>query len=339
MEVVKISREGMKEVLDEALSDGIITEEQYEKLLSRSEVKKEEKGRGKIQSFLIYTGIIVLIIAVIISLGVAFDEITHRTRLGILSLMTVGVFLGSIYARIKDFTALHFGLLSGLANLFVVTYGYWLIHDQLHFVLGFPLLIVPMIFFIVFIYKDSRWSSQGALFSLVIGTYLLFNLLISWERVDISFGAFYRVIGSIGLALFVISLVINLLWSHDRLKSWKKFYDARTETFHSLLSTGYIFGSIYIFFSPVILSSEASRPFGTGALYMMIVAFLVLIYGVKTRKEGLIVSACGIIIVAMWFIPFSFFDSEAFYMIIVLGILTALILIGIAWFLRRFSDR
>jgi len=89
----------------------------------------------------------------------------------------------------------------------------------------------------------------------------------------------------------------------------------------------------------VILSSEASRPFGTGALYMMIVAFLVLIYGVKTRKEGLIVSTCGIIIVAMWFIPFSFFDSEAFYMIIVLGILTALILIGIAWFLRRFSDR
>ncbi|MFW6304282.1 MAG: DUF2157 domain-containing protein [Candidatus Saliniplasma sp.] len=326
-----MAEDDTKQVLDSALSDEVIDEEQYVEILKRFEQKEEKEGRGRIQSVLIYTGIIVLIIAVIITILITFSEISYEERLATLSLITVMVFASGMYAKKKDLTDFYYGLLSGTSNLIVLTYGYWFVYDPKAVVLAFPLVVVPIASLSYFINENSRLSSQGALLSLIIGSFFLYIRLMIW---GFSFKTGYWGLGIIGLSFLIFSIMVNILWIKDFLKEWEGFYEKRIETFHSLISSGYVLGSIYIWFYPVILYSPYDNTFSIGALYVMVLAFFVLVYSIKTKKDGLIYSSCGMIIVSIWF---AFLPDGGFFVILVLGILTAFILIGMAWFLRKFS--
>lgn len=331
-----ITEEEMKEVLDGALSDGVITEEQYRELLSRSE--QEEEKRGKIESFLIASGVIVLIIAVIIVLMMTFNDMSYRAILTTLSLIAVSVLVGGIYTKKTDFTNLHYGLIAGASNLIVLPYGYWLVHDLKHPLLGIPLILVPFIALYYLIDNNSRLGSQGGLLSLLIGSFFIFIRVISWDDGYVSFKTAYFIIGIIALMFFIFSIVINILWTQGYLKNWKQIYEDRTKTFHSLLSSGYILASIYIWYGYAVFEIVHENPIGNGAFFIFFITFIVLGYAVWTKKEGLILSSCGMIIFTMWISALTSVNSGGFFFIIILGILTALILLGMAWFFRRYSN-
>ncbi len=330
--VLGIAEKGTKDVLDGVLSDGVITEEQYTEILKRFTREEEKEGEGRIQSVLIYTGIIILIIAVITTLLIFFDEIDYEERLATLCLITIMVTASGFYVKKKDLTDFYHGLLAGTSNLIVLTYGYWFIYDAKPVALGFLLVAVPIVSLSYFVSENSRLSSQGALLSLIIGSTILYIRLMTW---GVSFETGYRWLGIIGFSFLISSIVINVLWAKNLLKKWERFYDEKIKTFHSLISSGYVLGSIYIWFYPTILYNQnADNTFSIGAFYVMILAFFILIYSIKTRKDGLIYSSCGMIIISIWF---AFVPEGGFFVILILGLLTAFILIGMAWFLRKFS--
>lgn len=338
----------VKVVLDKALEDGTITQEQYRKMISESVPESRERGRDRMQTVLIAAGVTIMVAVGGFAVLMSWKDMEYNVKVGLLSLLATCMFMGAALARNMKYDKLHFGLLAGASNLIVLAYGYWFYYEaRIHesysgdtwesivpanraLALGIPLIIVPAIILCYLIYKNSRLGSQGALLSLIWGCWAFF-FRAAYDRSD-SFENGFLIIGITGLAILMCSVAVNIQWMRGRLAAWKEFYMERIRTFNSLISSGFVLGSFYILFAPVMFGDYGDGIIN-GAIYMIFPAFAAILYGIDREKEGLVMSACGIIILATWIAGLGFGGGSL--CILPLAIMTALMLIGIAFLLRR----
>jgi len=346
--VEDIAEQDVKGVLDRALADGTITQEQYQKMVSEPVPENREKGRDRMQTILITAAVTIMVAVVGFTIVMAWSDMKYYSKVALLGILATGMFIGAVFAKRIEYDKLHFGLLSGASNLFVLAYGYWFYYEvRIHqsnypytgwedivpagrsLAIGIPLLVVPIIIMCYLIYRNSRLGSQGALLSLLIGCE--FFLARAMDDSSYSDGGFLA-IGLIGLAILISAIAINIGWRLGRWTASKKFYIARLRTFNSLISSGFVLGCFYILLAPAVFG-EVFHGLINGAMWMIFPAFVAILYGVETRKEGLVMSACGIIIFAIWIAGLSL--SESGMCVLPLAIMTALMLIGISFLLRR----
>lgn len=345
-----IAEQNLKVVLDKALAEGTISEEQYRKMLAETVPERRDLGRDRMQTILITAGVTLIAFVAGFSILIAWHDMSYNAKVALLWVLTASMFIGAVLAKKIEYDKLHFGLLTGASNLFALGYGYWFYYElHVHeanggytgwedivpadriLALGIPLIVVPVMILCYLIYRNSRLGSQGALLSLLIGCEVFFaRAMDDSSSSDPGFWA----IGLIGLAILISAIVINIQWRLGRWASWKKNYIERLRTFNSLISSGFVLGSIYILIAPTLLNNDYNE-LTNGAIWMTFPALLAIFYGVETRKEGLVLSACGVIIISTWIAGLSLGGGGV--CILPLAIMTALMLIGIAFILRRIS--
>ena len=334
-------------LLNNALSDGIIDQGQYEELMRRSEVKTELNEGRDIQRTLIVSGIIIIVFVLGFFLLLLFSDFTYVAKIAVLFLLTMTLFIGSWMAREYQYRNLHHGLLSGASNLFVFGYGYWFFNEiresswssneyigqaDRNPLLAIPLMVIPFMIIYYQIHKNSRGGAQLGLLSLIIGSAILFVRLgdIFEYTEDI-----YYIVGLIGASILGFIIFVNLLWMQGRLSELHTYYKNRYQSIDSLLATGYILGSLYLIFIFGVAFDEARSSLAIGAFIVLLLAFFMIFYGIKASKKGLFLTACGIVILSSWIGGLAIIGGWGF---LIMPILSGFMLIGIAMFMKTVPE-
>ncbi|MCK5038815.1 MAG: DUF2157 domain-containing protein [Thermoplasmata archaeon] len=329
-------------LLKDALSDGVINESQYNELLSRSKVKAKINEKKDIQRSLIGSGIAIIVFVVGVLFLWMFREFGYVAKVSIMILLTITLFIGSLMAMNREKWKLHFGLLAGASHLFVFGYGYWFLNEASNSgyrnytasvdrnpFLAIPLIIIPTLVMLYLIHKNSRGGSHLGLFSLVFGNMILFTRLID----DIISGeTLYYLYGVVGAIIFIFIVYVNLQWLQGKLPERHSYYKQRYRTIDSLSSSGYVFGSIYLFFYfGVAFDLNNDSWVYVGTIIILMLAFAMIFYGIKFLKKGLFASACGVVLASTWILGLATMHEVGF---LVMGVLTGFMLIGISLLIK-----
>lgn len=339
--------EDAKCLLNNALSDGIIDQSQYDELLLRSTAKTEVKEKKDIQRTLIISGIAIIVFVIGFGLLLVFRDFTYIAKIAIMIILTLTLFIGSWITKETRHYNLHHGLLSGASNMFVFGYGYWFYNEvrevgwsSREFIgpadrdplLAIPLLVIPILILYYQINKNSRGGSQLGILSLIFGSMILIARL---DEYFMNEEIFYYLLGAIGLIILACIIYLNIMWRLGKHLNSLEYYKKRYRTIDSLLSTGYFLGSIYLIFFFGMLSSESSdgssNAIAVGAFITLVLGFIMIIYGIKSSKKGIFLTACGIVILSTWIFGLTIMGGIAF---LIMSVLSGFMLIGIAMFMK-----
>jgi hypothetical protein len=345
-------QERLKTVLDDALKDGTITTEQYQRLLAKSAVEGERAEEHGFQRVLISSGIVVLVTMVVLTFLFEAQDVDYYLILSILGILDLAILIGGAFALKMGYEMLHCGLVSGFSILFALSYGFWFYYTRelsqwsnefytvsadRNILLAIPLILIPFVALCYLIYRNSRLGAQGCLFSLLIVGWIIAQRATSWSSELIEPDSAYIYVGIIGVSAIAALLSINVLWWRGRLSGLKDRYNRRSRTFNSLLSSGYVLFSFYVmFFFEVVDDRPGEILLTVGGICSLLLAFSVIAYVFLTKKkrQGLMLSACAMIVFSTWIIGLSRIEEGGVLCLLSLGIITFFILTFMAYFLK-----